>query len=78
MLVNNGYSNADFNDISHDMIDKHMTASSTTLTTQHTNTNDIQIYYRNTITPSWRKDEKIIRDIVSRNVTPFFQISDFA
>ena len=70
MLVNNGYSNTDFDDISHDMIDKHMTASSTTPTTQHTNTNDIQIYYRNTITPSWRKDEKIIRDIVSRNVTP--------
>ena len=31
---------------------------------------NIDIYYRNTLTPSWKKDEKAMRDIITKNVTP--------
>ena len=70
MLINNGYSNSDFDDISRDMIDKHMTAPDIATNTPYTTPNNIDIYYRNTLTPSWKKDEKVIRDIISKNVIP--------
>ena len=70
MLVNNGYSNSDFDRISRDMLDQHMTAPHTTADTTRRPLNNIDIYYRNTLTPSWKKDEKAIRDIITKNVTP--------
>ena len=69
MLVNNGYSNSDFDDISRDMTDKYVT-SNTTSDTSHRTLNNIDLYYRNTLTPAWKKDEKAIRDIIKKNVTP--------
>lgn len=69
MLVNNGYSNCDFDDISRDMLDKYMT-SDTTADVAHKPSNNIDIYYRNTLTPAWKKDEKAIRDIITKGVTP--------
>ena len=38
--------------------------------TSHVALKNINIYYRNTLTPAWKKDEKVIRDIVRRNVKP--------
>ena len=70
MLVNNGYRNCDIDDISRDMIDKYMTASDTTSNTPRSTPTNIDIFYRNTLTPAWKKDEKAIRDIVTKNVTP--------
>ena len=70
MLVNNGYSNSDFDRISRDIIDKHMTASHTPQNTTNVTLKNINIYYRNTLTPAWKKDEKVIRDIVRKNVKP--------
>ena len=52
------------------MIDRYMTASNTTPDTTHTALTNIDIYYRNTLTPSWKKDEKAMRDIITRNVAP--------
>ena len=70
MLASNGYSNSDFDDISRDMTDKYMTTSNAATNTTHTSTNNINIYYRSTLTPAWKKDEKAIRDIITKNVTP--------
>ena len=70
MLVNNGYSNSDFDDISRDMIDRYMVTSSTAPSTTHKSSKNIDVYYRNTLTPSWKKDEKAIRDIIRKHVTP--------
>lgn len=73
MLVNNGYSNTDFDKISRDMISKHTDKDKTNTDptmTQTNTTNDITLYYKNTITPAWKKDEKVIRDIVTRNIKP--------
>ena len=47
-----------------------MTTSNAATSTSHTSTNNINIYYRSTLTPAWKKDEKAIRDIITKNVTP--------
>ena len=44
MLINNEYSNSDFDDISRDMIDKHMTTSNTAPNTPNTTPNNIDVY----------------------------------
>ena len=74
MLVNNGYSNTDFDIISRDMISKHMDRDTTTAARTQTQTiNDVTLYYKNTLTPAWKKDEKVIRDIVTKTIRPVNQ-----
>ena len=70
MLVNNGYSNSDFDDVSRDLLDKYMTKSTNAMHNKNDQATNIDIYYRNTLTPSWKKDEKAMRDIITKNVTP--------
>ena len=70
MLINNGYSNTDFDSISRDMINRHVDSDRATETDQIDKIDDIAIFYRNTITPSWKTDEKVIRDIVMKNAKP--------
>ena len=70
MLINNGYSNSDFDMITHDMIDKYVTTPHTTQRTTRGTPDTISICYRNTLTPAWKKYEKVIRDIIRKNVTP--------
>ena len=64
MLVNNGYSNTDFDNITADLLDKHIARHSPP------QTNDIMVFYQNTYTSSYRKDEKCIKDLILRNCEP--------
>ena len=52
------------------MIDKHLTATQTPPTTARETSNNIDIYYRTLSHQPGKKDEKAIRDIVKKNVTP--------
>ena len=70
MLINNGYNNNDVDDISRDMIHKYMTTPNTVRNAEDRHSKSIDLYYRNTLTPSWKKDEKAIRDIITRHVIP--------
>ena len=70
MLINNGYSNTDFDTISRDLINRHTDKDKVTNLNQPDKTDDITIYYKNTITPSWKTDEKVIRDIIMKNAKP--------
>ena len=49
MLINNSYSNSDFDDISRDMIDKYMTPDTGPNTEHIPPNNHINLYYRNTL-----------------------------
>ena len=69
MLINNGYSNSDFDMITLDMIGKYVTTPHTTQRTTRETPDTISICYRSTLTPAWKKDEKVIRDAIRNNVT---------
>ena len=62
MLVNNGYSNSDFDKTVKSVMDRYVSEETATDVK-----NDITVYYRNTMTSSWKRDEKAVRDIVHRN-----------
>ena len=70
MLINNGYSNSDFDMITLDMIGKYVTTPHTTQRTTRGTPDTISICYRSTLTPDWKKDEKVIRDTIRNNATP--------
>ena len=70
MLVNNGYSNKDFDNVTNHVLDRHVTR-------QHKSpTNDITVFYQNTFTNAYRKDEKCIKDIIMKNCKPVSENSD--
>ena len=62
MLVNNGYSNSDFDKTVKSVLEGSMSGEAASDAN-----NDITVFYRNTMTSSWKKDEKAMRDIVHRN-----------
>ena len=64
ILVNNNYSNTEFDKQAEILIGKHM------LDTPRTPDNKIYVYYKNTFTNAYRKDEKVIKDIIAANCTP--------
>ena len=64
MLVNNGYSNTEFDKVTNDLLDRLVSRQ-----TPH-QTNDILVFYQNTYTNSYRLDEKCIKNIISKNCKP--------
>lgn len=64
MLVNNGYSNTDFDIVTNKMIERHLSERPAT------RRDDIMVFYQNTFTSAYEKDEKAVRDIVMRNCKP--------
>ena len=65
MLVNNGYSNRLFDSVVNIMLNSALTDEQAT-TSQN---NDIHLFYRNSLTPACKQDEKAIKDILNKNVT---------
>ena len=64
ILINNGYSNH--------LLDKEIHKFLSNIfsqTQEQTNQNTINIYYRNQMTPAHLTDERVLHDIVTRNVT---------
>ena len=64
MLINNGYSNRDFDAVSDRLVSKLRQG------TTSAQPNLIKVFYCNTFTEAYRKDEKAIRDIILRNCRP--------
>jgi len=67
VLVNNGYTNTDISDVIKRHMDKWYTHQDTTTPA---NDKHIKIYYRSHMSTDYKTDEKIIKDIVHRNVRP--------
>ena len=66
MLANNCYPMADIDREIRTAFNEHMKTP-----TQHDKINEsIVLYYRNQMTTAYREDEKALRDIISKNVTP--------
>ena len=62
ILVNNGYSNSDFDANVKKLLHDHLFKME-----KPTKTEDIKVFYRSTMTPVWKRDEQAIRDIVRKN-----------
>ena len=54
MLSSNEYSRSDFDGICRDMVDKYIATSSTAPSTEQKSSKNIDVYYKNKLTPSWR------------------------
>ena len=65
ILVDNGYSNYDFDRVTNKIVGDHMNNQPTQ--TKH---DTITVHYKNTLTPAWKADEKAITSIVKRNTAP--------
>ena len=68
-LVNNGYTNTAFDRICQEMIAKHRSADAVS-PPENQHENGIRLFYKNTMTPAWKRDEKAIRNIVLQNTKP--------
>ena len=64
MLVDNGYSNTDFDLLTNKILEEFRSSH------RPHKPNHINIFYNNTFTNSYKKDEKAIRDIINRNCQP--------
>ena len=65
ILVDNGYSNSIFDHNVKTMLQNHVTKQG-----PQTKKGDLKVFYRNTMSPTWKTDEQIIRGIVRRNCHP--------
>lgn len=65
MLVNNGYTNRDVDDVIRIMLDRHRGEER-----QRPKQDKIRVFYRNVYTHAYKKDEKVIRDIILQNCKP--------
>ena len=68
-LVNNGYTNTAFDRVCQEMIAKHR-SSQEIPAPEDRHEKDIKLFYKNTMTPAWKKDEKAIRSIVLQKCKP--------
>ena len=68
VLINNGYSNNDVHKTIEQQMDKWYTETTTTTTTNASN--HIKLYYQNQMSTEYKMDEKILRDIIHKNVKP--------
>ena len=64
MLVSNGYSNRDFGTVTSHVLSKHVSNQT------HPPTNVISVFYSNTFSSSYKKDEHCIKDIIEKNCKP--------
>ena len=69
LLVNNGYTNTAFDRICQEMIAKHR-RSEGVRAPEDRHQNDIRLFYKSTMTPAWKKEEKAIRSIVLQKCKP--------
>ena len=68
-LVNNGYTNTAFDRVCQEMISKYR-SSEDIPAPGNRHENDIRLFYKSTMTPAWKKDEKAIRSIVLQKCKP--------
>ena len=66
MVVNNGYSNAEFDRVCGDIIEKHLVERAATQDENST----IKLYYENIFTSSYKKDESVMRHIIEQIANP--------
>ena len=64
ILTNNGYSNSEFDLVTSKMLNEFL------LSQKSPQLNYLNIFYRNTFTEAYKKDEKVIKDIIKRNCRP--------
>jgi len=62
ILVDNGYSNSDFDDNVKSILHNHLTN-----TGRKNKSEEIKVFYRSTMSSSWKKDEQAIHNIVRKN-----------
>ena len=67
MLVNNNYSIRDIDAEIKTALDKHMTSKPNE---KRGDAQKIKLYYKNTMTTAYKEDERILKDIIKRNVIP--------
>ena len=65
MLVNNGYSNKEFDRVTSMMLAKHMESGR-----EEVKPNIIKVFFKNTFHPAYKKDERVLKDIIKRNCQP--------